>query len=590
MKASRYSSPPRIPLDGRSWPDAILSAPPRWLSTDLRDGNQALSRPMSPERKLVMFDLLVGMGYTEIEIGFPAASRDEHDFVRLLVERDLIPDDVVISVLTPAREDLIEATMASLRGASRATLHLYNATSPAVRRLVLGVNRQECKDLAVHGTHLVMKYADSLLDGCDLRFQYSPEHFNDTEPDFSLEVCEAVMDVWQPGPDRPITLNFPTTVERWTPNLFADQIEWMDRHLSRRAFRCLSVHPHNDRGTGVAAAELAMLAGAGRVEGCLFGNGERAGNVCLVTLGLNLAAQGVDPGIDFGDLDGVRRIVEECTGIAVSPRHPYGGDLVYTAFSGGHQDAIKKGFDAMATQAAVAGRDRSELPWAVPYLLVDPQDVGRTYEAVVRVNSQSGKGGAAYVMSSRYGMNLPRGLQAEFGRLVQTLADDAGGEVAPERIMEAFADEYVVPHVPSFEAPGAVATLHIDGDPDGADWTATVSSLRSALERRGLVTRVVRLMGGASVRRDEEIAVYAECELDGDTVWGVGIEPDVCAAALAAVGSSVTRARRDGLLPGGACEDTHGDAHGDAHGDGSDDGRLGRRLGPPRLRRVMAKR
>ncbi|TYB71368.1 2-isopropylmalate synthase [Nonomuraea sp. PA05] len=577
MKASRYSSPPRIPLDDRSWPDATLGAPPRWLSTDLRDGNQALSRPMSPERKLVMFDLLVGMGYKEIEIGFPTASRDEHDFVRLLIERGHIPDDVLVSVLTPAREELIEATMASLRGAARATLHLYNATSPAARRLVLGVNRQECKDLAVHGTHLVMKYADSLLDGCDLRFQYSPEHFNDTEPDFSLEVCEAVMDVWQPGPDRPITLNFPTTVERFTPNLFADQIEWMDRHLSHRPHRCLSVHPHNDRGTGVAAAELAMLAGAERVEGCLFGNGERAGNVCLVTLGLNLAAQGIDPGIDFGDLDGVRRIVEECTGIAVSPRHPYGGDLVYTAFSGGHQDAIKKGFDAMASQAAVAGRDRSELPWAVPYLLVDPQDVGRTYEAVVRVTSQSGKGGAAYVMSSRYGMNLPRGLQAEFARLVQSLADD-GGEVAPERIMEAFADEYVVPGVPAFEAPGAVATLHIDGEPDGADWAATIAAIRTAMERRGLVTRVVRLMGGASVRRGEEIAVYAECDLDGDAVWGVGIEPDVCAAALAAVGSAMARARRDGLLPSGLPGGTR------------DDGPRARRLGPIRLRRVMAKR
>src|SRR5690606_23471285 len=363
MKISRYSAFPPVPLDDRRWPTATVSAPPRWLSTDLRDGNQALSRPMDPERKLRLFDLLVDMGYKEIEIGFPAASRDDYDFVRLLIEQERIPDDVCVSVLTQARDELIERTVASLSGAPRALLHLYNATSPLMRRLVFGMNREECKDLAVHGARLVLKYVDELLDGCDVRLQYSPEHFQDTELDFSLEVCEAVMDVWQPEPDRQIILNFPTTVERATPNVFADQIEWMHRNLSRREHVCLSVHPHNDRGTGVAAAELAMLAGAERVEGCLFGGGERAGNVCLVTLGLNLVTQGIDPGIDFTDLDRVRRVVEECTGLPVPPRHPYGGELVFTAFSGGHQDAIKKAFDALDREAARTGLDRALLPW-----------------------------------------------------------------------------------------------------------------------------------------------------------------------------------------------------------------------------------
>ncbi|MGN9837121.1 2-isopropylmalate synthase [Nonomuraea sp. H19] len=541
MKINRYAAFPKISLDDRRWPAATINAAPRWLSTDLRDGNQALARPMSPERKLAMFELLVSMGYQEIEVGFPSASQDDYDFVRLLVEEERIPDGVRITALVPAREELIERTMESLRGASTATLHLYHATSPAVRRLVFGMDREQCRDLAVHGTRTVMAYADKLIPDCDLAFQYSPEHFNDTELDFSLEICEAVMDVWEPGPDRPIILNFPTTVERSTPNVFADQIEWMHRNLSRREHVCLSVHPHNDRGTGVASAELALLAGAERIEGCLFGNGERAGNVCLVTLGMNLYTQGIEPGIDFSDLDRVRRIVESCTGIPVPPRHPYGGDLVYTAFSGTHQDAIKKGIDAMEQEAARAGLPPSELPWSVPYLPVDPKDVGRTYETIVRINSQSGKGGLAYVMSARHGLTLPRPLQIDFAQVVQALAEAEGGEIRPERIREVFEATYAVAQgAPAAE--GAVAELYIDG-PEydaGPAWAGTLRTLRSALAVKGFDVRAVHHMGGLAGGR-EEVAVYAQCRLGGRTAWGAGIRGDITSAALEAVGSAVAR-------------------------------------------------
>ncbi|MEN3537593.1 2-isopropylmalate synthase [Microbispora sp. ZYX-F-249] len=551
MKIRRYSGSARVPLDGRAWPDAVVEAAPRWLSTDLRDGNQSLAEPMTPARKLMMFDLLVDMGYKEIEVGFPAASKDDYDFVRMLVERDLIPGDVRISVLTQARDELIERTVASLEGAPRATVHLYAATSPLFRGLVFGMSRDECKDLAVRGTRLVMKYAERTLDGCDLGYQFSPEHFNDTEPEFALEVCEAVMDVWQPEAGREIILNFPTTVERATPNVFADQIEWMHRNLSRREHVCLSVHPHNDRGTGVATAELAVMAGADRVEGCLFGNGERAGNVCLVTLGLNLATQGVDPGVDFSDLDRVRRTVEHCTGVPVHPRHPYGGSLVYTAFSGSHQDAIKKGFDALEREAAHAGTGTDDLKWQVPYLPLDPQEVGRTYEAVVRINSQSGKGGLAYVMSARHGLDLPRGLRADFARRVQALADADGGELTPERLLEVFEREYMRPGgpmPPAVEARGTV-TLHI-----AAGWSRTgpagtdaVPAVRAALARHGLrVSAVhhVRPAGGAGAAGRGDAAVYAEYRTDGACHWGAGIDGDVVKAALAAVRSAAGRASR----------------------------------------------
>ncbi len=420
-----------------------MTKAPRWLSTDLRDGNQALIDPMSPARKREMFDLLIRMGYTEIEVGFPSASQTDFDFVRELIEGGHIPGDVQISVLTQARDDLIERTVQSLVGAPRATVHLYNATAPLFRRVVFGVDRDQCKALAAEGTISVLRHAERLLPDCDFGYEYSPEIFVDTELDFAIEVCEAVSGVWQPEPGREIIFNLPCTVERSTPNVYADQIEWMSRQFSRREHVCLSVHTHNDRGTAVADAELAIMAGADRVEGCLFGNGERTGNVCLVTLGMNLFSQGIDPMIDFSDIDEIRRTVEYCNQLPVHPRHPYAGDLVYTAFSGSHQDAIKKGFEALGAEAASAGVPFADYPWAVPYLAIDPRDVGRTYEAVIRVNSQSGKGGVAYVMKTEHQLDLPRRLQIEFSRVIQARTDAGGGEVTPAEMWELFSAEYL---------------------------------------------------------------------------------------------------------------------------------------------------
>jgi 2-isopropylmalate synthase len=549
--AGRYLAAAPVDLPDRSWPGRTVTTAPRWLSTDLRDGNQSLSNPMSPARKLAMFRLLVEMGYQEIEVGFPVASQDDHDFVRLLIEDDLIPDDVCITVLTQARDELIRRTVESLAGAPRARIHIYNATSPQFRRVVFGMTRAECKDLAVQGTRLMMKYADRTLAGCDLAYQYSPELFNDTELDFTLEVCEAVMDVWQPGADRPIILNFPTTVERTMPNVFADQIEWLDRHLSRREHVCLSVHPHNDRGTGVASAELAMLAGAQRVEGCLFGNGERAGNVCLVTLGLNLYTQGIEPGVDFSDLNRVRRTVEYCNEMTVHPRHPYGGDLVYTAFSGSHQDAIKKGFDERARAATAIGASVDDLPWEVPYLPLDPEDVGRTYETVVRINSQSGKGGVAYVMASRHGLRLPRDLQVEFAAVVQAHTDAEGREITPARIGELFLREYVLQRplsVPLTFRDMVATSLHIDGAgfTVGAARADAVEHVRNTLLPWGVDVRAVHRTGVGAAPGREDAVVYAECRLGSRTVWGVGIDPDTATAAFAAVRAAAVRALRSG--------------------------------------------
>ncbi|MEU6647817.1 2-isopropylmalate synthase, partial [Saccharomonospora sp. NPDC046836] len=399
MPTGRYRGYDAVDLADRTWPEQRITKAPRWLSTDLRDGNQALIDPMSPARKREMFDLLVRMGYKEIEVGFPSSGETDYAFVRSIIEEGAIPEDVTISVLTQAREDLIERTVQSLKGAHRATVHLYNATAPTFRRVVFRGSREDVKQIAVDGTRLVMEYAEKLLDArTAFGYQYSPEIFTDTELDFALEVCEAVMDVWQPEEGREIILNLPATVERSTPSTHADRFEWMSRNLSRREFVCLSTHPHNDRGTAVAAAELAVMAGADRVEGCLFGQGERTGNVDLVTLGMNLFSQGVDPMIDFSQIDEVRRTAEYCNQMEVHPRHPYVGDLVYTAFSGSHQDAIKKGFDAMEADAAAQGKTVDDIEWAVPYLPIDPKDVGRSYEAVIRVNSQSGKGGIAYVL------------------------------------------------------------------------------------------------------------------------------------------------------------------------------------------------
>src|SRR5690625_3865144 len=444
MPFHRYAPFAPVDLPDRTWPAKTITAAPRWLSTDLRDGNQALIEPMDSERKREMFQLLVAMGYKEIEVGFPAASRTDFDFVRSLIKEDLIPDDVQISVLTQAREDLIERTVQSLVGAKRSTVHLYNATAPTFREVVFKVDRDACKQIAVEGTRNVVRFAEQYLGRTEyFGYQYSPEIFIDTELDFALEVCEAVMDVWRPGPGREIILNLPATVERSTPNVYADQIEWMSRNLSHREHVCLSVHPHNDRGTGIASAELAVMAGADRVEGCLFGHGERTGNVDLVTLGMNLFSQGVDPMIDFSDIDAVRRTVEHCTQLPVAPRHPYGGDLVYTAFSGSHQDAVKKGLAALEDGAAEAGVPVSEHPWQVPYLPIDPKDVGRNYEAVIRVNSQSGKGGVSYILYRDHALDIPRRLQIEFSHKVQEFTDAEGGEFTGERIWEIFSAVYL---------------------------------------------------------------------------------------------------------------------------------------------------
>ncbi|TDE47240.1 2-isopropylmalate synthase [Nonomuraea mesophila] len=539
----RYSDFTPLALPDRTWPDKRIVSAPRWLSTDLRDGNQSLASPMSPARKLQMFELLVDIGYKEIEVGFPVASQDDYDFVRLLIEENRIPDDVWISVLVPARDELIERSVSALSGAPRATFHLYNATAPLFRRVVFNMDRAQCKDLAVQGTRMMMKYAERDLADCDLRYQYSPELFNETEADFALDVCEAVMDVWKPGPGRPIILNFPTTVERSLPSVFADQIEWLDRNLSRREHVCLSIHPHNDRGTGVAAAELAMLAGAERIEGCLFGNGERAGNVCLVTLGMNMFTHGVDPEIDFSDIDRIRGTVEHCNEIPVHPRHPYGGELVYTAFSGSHQDAIKKGFDDLERQASESGADVDELPWTMPYLPVDPKDVGRTYEAIVRINSQSGKGGIAYVMSAWHGMDLPRELQREFAGLVQERADLRGSELSPDQVWELFQEEYLScgerPGAPVAGGDRITATLHMDGQREQA-----VRAIGATLAPLGVDVRAVHRSGGAEQVTSMETTVYAECKVDGRTVWGVGVATNVVDAALTAVGSAARRSGR----------------------------------------------
>ena len=557
MPCHRYTPFKPVELPDRNWPAKAITKAPRWLSTDLRDGNQALIDPMSPARKHKMFDLLVRMGYKEIEVGFPSASQTDFDFVRELIETDRIPDDVRISVLTQAREDLIERSVQSLRGARLATVHLYNATAPIFRKVVFRIDREECKALAVEGTRHVMKYAEELLDGTDFGYEYSPEIFMDTELDFAVDVCAGVMDVWQPGPGREIILNLPCTVERSTPNVYADQIEWMSRNLPDRDYVCLSVHTHNDRGTAVADAELAVLAGADRIEGCLFGNGERTGNVCLVTLGLNLFSQGIDPMINFADIDEIRRTVEYCNQIPVHPRHPYAGDLVYTAFSGSHQDAIKKGFEALEAEAEQAGVPFAEYPWAVPYLPIDPHDVGRTYEAVIRVNSQSGKGGVAYVMKAEHQLDLPRRLQIEFSRVIQGHTDSEGGEVSPARMWEIFSDEYLaegplalLDHQSSsvVEAKHAlVAEISADGRARQVEGVGNgpISAFCDALASVGVTARVLDYTEHALTEgTDAQAAAYVECETGGQVFWGVGIDTNTVTASMRAVLSAVNRSRR----------------------------------------------
>ncbi len=561
MPVSRYSSFPPVELPDRQWPQRRMERAPRWLSTDLRDGNQALIDPMTPARKHRMFDLLVRMGYKEIEVGFPSASQTDFDFIRELIDGGKIPDDVQISVLTQARDELIERTVQSLIGAPRATVHVYNAAAPVFRRVVFGWpgdGRAECKAIAVDATRAVMKYADSYLTDCDFGYEYSPEIFMDTELDFSLELCEAVMEAWQPGPEREIILNLPCTVERSTPNIYADQIEWMSRQLSHREFVCVSVHTHNDRGTAVADAELAVLAGADRIEGCLFGNGERTGNVDLVTLGLNLYSQGIDPQIDFSDIDDIRRTVEYCNQIGVHERHPYAGDLVYTAFSGSHQDAIKKGFDALERDAKAAGVSTEDLPWKIPYLPIDPHDVGRSYEAVIRVNSQSGKGGVAYLMKTEHQLDLPRRLQIEFSQVVQRVTDSGGGEVSPGRMWEVFSGEYLEQDGPlrlvryqtaagSEGEDSLTVEVSIDGEVRTLTGTGNgpIAAFVTALGTAGVDMRFLDYAEHAlSAGDDAKAAAYVEASIDDRVLWGVGVDENIVTASLRAVISAVNRARR----------------------------------------------
>ena len=566
-----------IDLPDRTWPDKRITAAPRWLSTDLRDGNQSLIEPMGPQAKRAIFDLLVSMGFKEIEIGFPAASQTDFDFVRSLVDDGAIPEDVTISVLTQSRGELIDRTLDACVGIPRATVHLYNALSPLFRNVVFRMDRDQIRELAVDGTRQIMARAEKVLDEDTIfGYEYSPEIFVDTELDYSLEVCQAVMDVWQPEEDREIILNLPATVERATPNVYADQIEWMSRHLPRRESVCLSLHNHNDRGSGVAAAELGLMAGADRVEGCLFGHGERTGNVDLVTLALNLFSQGVDPMLDLSDIDEVRRTVERATGMDVPPRTPYAGELVYTSFSGSHQDAIKKGFAARSTQVSAKKAEgltdaeaQIAVPWAMPYLPIDPHDVGRSYEAVVRVNSQSGKGGVAYLLGTTRKLELPRRLQIEFSRIVQRHTDTYGGEVDGDRLWSIFADEYL----PAAAAPEAElsrwgrfelrgATLTSTGDDEDSTLTVTLvdggeekhltasgngplDAFVTALESTGLSVRILDYVEHAlSEGRDAKAASYVECEVDGQVLWGVGIDPSITTSSFKAVISALNRALR----------------------------------------------
>ncbi|MCW2528890.1 MAG: 2-isopropylmalate synthase [Pseudonocardiales bacterium] len=564
MPLHRYSRFPQIDLPDRRWPSRRIETAPRWLATDLRDGNQSLIDPMNPASKRAMFDLLVKMGYKEIEVGFPAASQTDFDFVRELIETHRIPDDVQISVLTQARDELIDRTVQALAGARRASVHMYNAAAPVFRQTVFGFDgdgRAQCRAVAVDGTRAVMKAAEIYLDDCDFGYEYSPEIFMDTELDFSLEITSAVMDVWQPGAGREIIINLPCTVERSTPNVYADQIEWMSRNMPHREFVALSVHTHNDRGTAVADSELAMLAGANRVEGCLFGNGERSGNVDLVTLGLNLYSQGIDPMIDFSDIDEVRRTAEYCNRIGVHERHPYAGDLVYTSFSGSHQDAIKKGFDALDRAAEDACKPVSELPWKIPYLPIDPKDVGRTYEAVIRVNSQSGKGGVAYIMKTEHSFDLPRRLQIEFSQVIQRHTDGEGGEVDAAAMYDYFAGEYL--------SPGAFALkTWSTSSRDGVERiTVTVDAFGRSHDLSGVgngpidafcnaLSAVDLGLGGIGVRvldyaehamtsgGDAEAAAYLELEVGNRVLWGVGKSESIVGASLHAVVNGLNRAAR----------------------------------------------
>jgi len=550
--ASKYRPFAPVRLADRTWPDAVLARAPVWCSVDLRDGNQALIEPMDVERKLRLFRTLVDIGFKEIEVGFPSASQTEYDFVRRLIDEDLVPEDVTIQVLTQAREPLIRRTFEAMEGARRVIVHLYNATAPVMRKVVLGLDEAGIVELATSQARLLRDIAAE-HPGTEWIFEYSPEMFSSTELEFSRRVVDAVTEVWQPTPARKCIVNLPSTVEHSTPNIFADMIEWMHRHLARRDAIVLSVHPHNDRGTGTAAGEFALMAGADRLEGCLFGGGERTGNLDLVTVALNLYSQGVHPGLDFSDIDEIRRTVEHCTQIAVHPRHPYAGDLVYTSFSGSHQDAIKKAFAARRADAA----------WEMPYLPLDPKDLGRSYEAVIRVNSQSGKGGISYLLESEYGLELPRRLQIEFSQVVQGVMDATGKELTAQDLFALFEREYGARGIPAPQhqveemTGGAVrlsAELQLDGRKlalQGAGNGPIDAFVQAFSQARGTPIRVLdyhehSIGAGANA----QAVAYLELRVGERTLFGVGIDPNIVSASLKAIVSGAQRAQARQQAPG----------------------------------------
>jgi len=558
-----YTEQFQVSLPDRTWPGKTITQAPRWCAVDLRDGNQALIDPMSPERKRVMFSMLVDMGFKEIEVGFPSASQTDFDFVRTLIEENLIPDDVTIQVLTQAREHLINRTYESLTGAKRAIVHLYNSTSVLQRDVVFATDKQGIIDIALQGAKWCVE-AEALVPDTEIFYEYSPESYTGTELDFAAEVCNRVMEVLVPTPDRKLIINLPATVEMATANVYADSIEWMCRHLDNRENIIVSLHPHNDRGTAIAAAELGYMAGADRIEGCLFGNGERTGNVDLIALGMNLFSQGIDPQIDLSDLDTIRRTAEYCNQLSVPERSPWAGDLVYTAFSGSHQDAIKKGFDAMDKKAAEQGVSVGDLEWAVPYLPIDPKDVGRSYEAVIRVNSQSGKGGVSYLLKTDHNLDLPRRLQIEFSQVVQRKTDTEGGEVSSADIWVIFQDEYLPVDVKEekwgrFELLSTATNSDLGGtvslkirlrdeddvvDKDG-EGNGPVDAFLKILEKEGITIQLFDYVEHTMAQGgDAHAAAYVELEVNGRTLWGVGIDPDISTASLKAIVSAVNRALR----------------------------------------------
>ncbi len=560
MPFEKYKPWLPVVLKDRTWPDTVVTKAPLWCSVDLRDGNQALIDPMDPERKRRMFDALVQMGFKEIEVGFPAASQPDFDFVRQLIEEDLIPDDVTIQVLVQCRQELLERTYESLQGVKRAIVHFYNSTNPLQRDVVFGLDRDGITAIAVNAAKMARKLEETLA-GSAIRYEYSPESFTLTEPEYALEICHAVMDVIEPTPDRPIIFNLPATVECYTANVYGDVIEWFGRKVRNRDSVVISLHPHNDRGTGVAAAEFGVMAGADRVEGTLFGNGERTGNVDIVNLAMNLFASGVDPELDITDIDALRRVAEYCNRLPVPARHAYVGDLVYTSFSGSHQDAIKKGFDALYATAAAAGHKPDDYEtWGVPYLPIDPKHVGRSYEAVIRVNSQSGKGGVAYVMKTEHGFDLPRRLQIEFSKTIQHITEDSGTEISMGIMWDTFQSEYLPPapaislisHELRSSSEGKTTEIAAQLLVDGSHVTASgsgngpidafVTALNEALGTEIDVVDYAEHAMGAG--KDATAVAYVESrDAEGKVKWGIGTDPNILTASLNAVVSTLLRQR-----------------------------------------------